>query len=49
MRLECLWYALSHREEFGVWGGLSRNERRKLRGETEVDPLDDDEETEVPL
>ena len=30
-REECLRYALSHDERFGVWGGLSENERRDLR------------------
>jgi WhiB family redox-sensing transcriptional regulator len=28
---ECLEYALAHDERFGVWGGLSERERRKLR------------------
>lgn len=27
---ECLEYALSHDERFGIWGGLSERERRKL-------------------
>jgi WhiB family transcriptional regulator, redox-sensing transcriptional regulator len=27
---ECLSYALQMREEFGVWGGLDRDERRRL-------------------
>ena len=27
---ECLQYALEHRERFGIWGGLSERERRKL-------------------
>jgi len=30
VRLECLQYALDHEERFGVWGGLSERERRKL-------------------
>lgn len=31
VRAECLDYAMEHREPFGVWGGLSDRERRKLR------------------
>jgi WhiB family redox-sensing transcriptional regulator len=30
-RAECLEYALTHDERFGVWGGLSEEERRRLR------------------
>jgi len=28
---ECLQYALEHQERFGVWGGTSERERRKLK------------------
>ena len=28
---ECLEYALSNGEKFGIWGGLSERERRRLR------------------
>lgn len=28
---ECLEYALAHDERFGIWGGLSERERRKLK------------------
>jgi len=28
---ECLEYALGHDERFGIWGGLSERERRRLR------------------
>jgi WhiB family redox-sensing transcriptional regulator len=28
---ECLEYALAHDERFGVWGGLSERERRRLK------------------
>lgn len=31
VREECLDYALTIGEEFGVWGGLSETEKRKLR------------------
>lgn len=30
VRTQCLQYALDHDERFGVWGGLSETERRKL-------------------
>jgi hypothetical protein len=30
VRDECLSHALQAREEFGVWGGLDRDERRRL-------------------
>jgi len=31
VRLECLEYALGNGEKFGIWGGLSERERRRLR------------------
>ena len=31
VRAECLEYALTAGEEFGVWGGLSAQERRRLQ------------------
>lgn len=31
VKTQCLEYALSHGENFGVWGGLSARERTKLR------------------
>ena len=31
VRTECLEWALSSRQEDGVWGGLTDNERRRLR------------------
>ena len=31
VRPECLEYALAHQERFGIWGGLSERERRKLQ------------------
>jgi WhiB family redox-sensing transcriptional regulator len=31
VRAECLEYALQNDERFGIWGGLSERERRKLK------------------
>ncbi|WP_460607259.1 WhiB family transcriptional regulator [Jatrophihabitans fulvus] len=31
VRSECLEYALQHDERFGIWGGLSERERRRLK------------------
>lgn len=31
VRPECLEYALANDERFGIWGGLSERERRRLR------------------
>lgn len=31
VRAECLDYALQNDERFGIWGGLSERERRKLK------------------
>ena len=31
VRVECLEYALDHDERFGIWGGLSERERRRLK------------------
>ena len=28
---ECLEYAIDHSEKFGIWGGLSERERRKIK------------------
>jgi WhiB family redox-sensing transcriptional regulator len=35
VRVECLEYALENDEEFGIWGGLSERERRKLKSDRE--------------
>lgn len=32
VRAECLDYALAGDERFGIWGGTSERERRKLKG-----------------
>jgi WhiB family redox-sensing transcriptional regulator len=31
VRAECLEYALEHDERFGIWGGLSERERRRMK------------------
>ncbi|MEZ5208103.1 MAG: WhiB family transcriptional regulator [Acidimicrobiales bacterium] len=31
MREDCLEYALSNSEKFGIWGGMSERERRRIR------------------
>ena len=31
VKAECLEYALRHGEKFGIWGGLSERERRRVR------------------
>jgi WhiB family redox-sensing transcriptional regulator len=31
VRSECLEYALEHDERFGIWGGLSERERRRVK------------------
>lgn len=31
VRVECLEYALAQDERFGIWGGLSERERRRLK------------------
>jgi WhiB family redox-sensing transcriptional regulator len=36
VRLECLEYALGHGEKFGIWGGLSERERRRVRRERAI-------------
>lgn len=33
VRMECLEYALNNKEQFGIWGGTSERERRRLRKE----------------
>ncbi|MHB8262790.1 MAG: WhiB family transcriptional regulator [Acidimicrobiales bacterium] len=31
VREDCLEYAICHGEKFGIWGGLSERERRRIR------------------
>jgi WhiB family redox-sensing transcriptional regulator len=33
VREDCLEYAITHSEKFGIWGGLSERERRRIRRE----------------
>lgn len=40
VREECLEYAISHVEKFGIWGGLSERERRRLRRQRKLVQLD---------
>jgi WhiB family transcriptional regulator, redox-sensing transcriptional regulator len=58
VRAECLDYALDHDERFGIWGGLSERERRRLKrqrdghaspwaSDDDDDDLDDDEHDEL--
>jgi WhiB family redox-sensing transcriptional regulator len=30
VRMECLWFAISGREGFGIWGGATERERRRI-------------------
>jgi WhiB family redox-sensing transcriptional regulator len=36
VRAECLEFALRSGEKFGIWGGLSERERRRVRRERQV-------------
>lgn len=38
VRQECLDYALDHDERFGVWGGKSERERRRIKRGTDLTP-----------
>lgn len=40
VRAECLEYALAHDERFGIWGGMSERERRKLKKRAAATPAD---------
>lgn len=39
VRMQCLEYALNNKEQFGIWGGTSERERRRLRRERNVKRL----------
>lgn len=36
VREECLEFAISTGEKFGIWGGMSERERRKVRRERQI-------------
>ena len=36
VRQECLEYAIQIGEKFGIWGGMSERERRKIRRERQL-------------
>jgi WhiB family transcriptional regulator, redox-sensing transcriptional regulator len=36
VRAECLEFAIVSSEKFGIWGGMSERERRKIRKERQV-------------
>lgn len=36
VRVECLEYAICTGEKFGIWGGMSERERRRIRKERSV-------------
>jgi WhiB family redox-sensing transcriptional regulator len=38
VRAECLDYALTNGERFGIWGGLSERERRRIRRRDRATP-----------
>jgi WhiB family transcriptional regulator, redox-sensing transcriptional regulator len=42
VRFECLAYALRHRVEHGVWGGLTDRERRKVLNRSHLASWDRD-------
>jgi WhiB family redox-sensing transcriptional regulator len=42
VRAECLEYALENDERFGIWGGLSERERRRVKRQVGDEPAGDD-------
>lgn len=38
VRTECLEYALDRDERFGIWGGLSERERRRVKSNAGIGP-----------
>jgi WhiB family redox-sensing transcriptional regulator len=47
VRQQCLEFALQTNERFGVWGGKSERERRKLRRQLGYFDTDEEDEVEV--
>lgn len=41
VRVQCLTWSLENPQRYGVWGGLSERERRKLTNELPVDIVDE--------
>ena len=37
VRIDCLEYALQNGEKFGIWGGMSERERRRIRRQRALD------------
>ena len=37
VRIDCLEYALQTGEKFGIWGGMSERERRRIRRQRALD------------
>ncbi len=50
VRPQCLEFALEHDERFGIWGGLSERERRRLKRAAPVaaEPASDGPAVQVP-
>lgn len=40
VKKQCLQWALDNDERFGIWGGLSERERRRLKRGIDVDPVE---------
>ncbi len=36
VRVECLEFAIAGSEKFGIWGGMSERERRRVRRERQI-------------
>lgn len=43
VKQQCLQWALDNDERFGIWGGLSERERRRLKRGIDIRPAQDDE------
>lgn len=48
VRAECLEYALDRDERFGIWGGLSERQRRKIKRQRGADAQQQAAETTLP-
>lgn len=48
VRAECLEYALRTDQRFGIWGGLSERQRRKIRRQRDADAPQQTDETTLP-